>query len=249
MPLRTHEDTLRWAESVEEGLFTSVMDITGKSVFTTAHGFNLVHDILPEPIFWMVGLWNQCVRKFSKPQQTQISGFQIIGNLLQFFSPFSSRESKNVIVFFKNKTFHLVLFHMFFIIKNQFFPNEIGKWPFPATSHGRSRLFDQATYKCHKFRQLSTVLFPLLIRCLGPEKIAEKYLILAFAFMSRACRLPDSEYQCIPKDVLDDCSTIMSDSFDVAFGVESGTYNSHIVFSHLRHIREIQNQPFTEFCA
>lgn len=110
-------------------------------------------------------------------------------------------------------------------------------------------MFDQATYKCHEFRQLSTVVFPLIVRCLEEEKAAEKSLLLAFAFISRACRLPDGEYQCIPKNMLDNAMNIMSESFDLAFGRESGTYNTHITFAHLRHIREFQGEPFTEFSA
>jgi hypothetical protein len=74
MPLRTHEDTLRWAESVEEGLFTSLMGITGKSVFTTAHGFMLVHDILPEPMHLLDGgfMKSMCAKIFKATTNTNI---------------------------------------------------------------------------------------------------------------------------------------------------------------------------------
>jgi hypothetical protein len=54
-PIRTHDQTLAWAETVEEGTFASMMGITGKSVFFGASGFDIVRDILPEPMHLLDG--------------------------------------------------------------------------------------------------------------------------------------------------------------------------------------------------
>jgi len=167
----------------------------------------------------------------------QICEFQTTRKHQQSCYQISSGNSIYVIIIYKKNIKMFVFYHYF------------SKVAFPSDFPRRSRLFDQATYKCHEFRQISTVLFPIFVRCLEPEKVAEKSLLLAFSFISRACRLPEEEYKCIPKKMLDDSMNIMAEAFDLAFGPASGTYNSHIVFAHMRHIREMQDEPFTEFCA
>ena len=47
---RTHEQTLEWAEQAERDGMDHVYGITGKSVFFEAEGFDVVKDMLPEPM-------------------------------------------------------------------------------------------------------------------------------------------------------------------------------------------------------
>ena len=90
--------------------------------------------------------------------------------------------------------------------------------------------------------------FHILIACLEPSKKYENPLILAFAFLSRAMRLPTAEYEAIPDEIIERASIILSECHEKAFGPTAGTYNYHIVGSHLKFIRE-QIGPFTDMNA
>ena len=52
---RTHVQTLEWADEVEEGQYLDKYGITGKSIFFKLDGFDLIHDIPPEPMHLMDG--------------------------------------------------------------------------------------------------------------------------------------------------------------------------------------------------
>lgn len=54
-PRRTHEQTLIWAEQVQNGEYEEIMGITGKSIFFDVENFDVVKGILPEPMHLMDG--------------------------------------------------------------------------------------------------------------------------------------------------------------------------------------------------
>ena len=80
--------------------------------------------------------------------------------------------------------------------------------------------------------------FHIIVSCLEEQKRAEKSTILAFAFLARAMRLPDDEFEQIPETMLDRASEILMIKHEEAFGATAGTYNFHIVSCHLKFIRE-----------
>ena len=47
---RTHDQTLEWANKIEEGEYTIKNGIYGKSPFFGVDGFDVVYDMLPEPM-------------------------------------------------------------------------------------------------------------------------------------------------------------------------------------------------------
>ena len=109
---------------------------------------------------------------------------------------------------------------------------------YPSDFTRRAREYDPASYKSIEWQQLSMYAFPILIGCLGAEKSNEKSVLLSFAFLSRAMRLPEEEYQKIPAEMIDRASNILLECHEKAFGPTAGTYNYHIVGCHLPFIRE-----------
>ena len=94
---------------------------------------------------------------------------------------------------------------------------------------------------------MSLFMFPLIIRSLPNEKRHEKSVFLAFSFLSRAVRLPDVKYRRIPEAMLEKAESILNNHYPKAYGDTAGSYNFHIVASHLREIRK--QGPMTEFNA
>ena len=119
---------------------------------------------------------------------------------------------------------------------------------YPSDFPRRSRVYDHPSYKSNEWRNLSMFTFHLLVSCMGREKTHEKSVILSFAFLSRAMRLPTEEYQNIPENMIDRASQILSEHHELAFGQTAGSYNYHIVGSHLKFIRN-QIGSFTEHNA
>jgi hypothetical protein len=99
-------------------------------------------------------------------------------------------------------------------------------------------VYDPSSYKSIEWQQLSMYAFHIIIACLEEHKRAEKSTILAFAFLARAMRLPDAEYEQIPESMLDRASEILIMKHEEAFGPTAGTYNFHIVSCHLKFLRE-----------
>ena len=65
--LRTHEETLQWANEAEENGLDHVNGIMGKSVFFEAPNFDVVQDMMPEPMHLLdCGfVKNTCMRTFN----------------------------------------------------------------------------------------------------------------------------------------------------------------------------------------
>lgn len=119
---------------------------------------------------------------------------------------------------------------------------------YPTDFPRRARVYDHASYKSHEWRNLSLFCFHVLISCMGRDKGHEKSVMLAFAFLSRAMRLPAEEFNAIPIGMIERASEILNDHHELAFGATAGSYNYHIVSCHLNFIRE-QIGPFTQHNA
>lgn len=91
---------------------------------------------------------------------------------------------------------------------------------------------------------MSLFLFPVVSKCLGPEKLREKKLFTAYGFLSRAYRLPEEEYEYVPVETLQTATKFINDNYTQAYGETAGSYNFHFVSAHLDEIRERQG-PFT----
>jgi len=89
--------------------------------------------------------------------------------------------------------------------------------------------------------------FPCILKSLGEGKSEEKKLITAYAFLCRAVRLPENEFEQVPNEMLEEAVAIMTTSFFKCFDETSGTYNAHIVLCHLQFIR--QNWDFNKHSA
>lgn len=118
---------------------------------------------------------------------------------------------------------------LFISLRNTLYPSD-----FPR----RSRSYDQASWKCMEWRNMSLFLFHHIIHCLEPAKHHEKLVFLSFSFLSRSMRLPEEEYECVPEAMVDRAVLILNNHYEAAYGITAGTYNYHIVASHLKEIRE-----------
>jgi hypothetical protein len=89
-----------------------------------------------------------------------------------------------------------------------------------------------------EWQQLSMFAFHVIIASLEIYKQHEKSTVLAFAFLARAMRLPEAEFQEIPENMIDRACEILRESHEKAFGVTAGSYNYHLVGCHLKFMRE-----------
>ena len=119
---------------------------------------------------------------------------------------------------------------------------------YPSDFPRRSRVYDPASYKIMEWQQLSMFAFHIMVGSLEPHKGNEKSVMLAFAFLARAMRLPNEEYEKIPKEMIYRAGNILMENHEKAFGSTAGTYNFHIVGCHLDFIRD-QIGPFTDINA
>ena len=90
-------------------------------------------------------------------------------------------------------------------------------------------------------------MFPSIIRSLPSDRPHEKSVFLSFSFLSKAMRLPDEEYVNIPEVMVEEAESILNAHYPRAYGDTAGSYNFHIVGSHLREIRA--HGPLTEYNA
>ena len=80
--------------------------------------------------------------------------------------------------------------------------------------------------------------FHVMMACMEPGKNHERSILLSFAFLARAMRLPDNEYNYVLQSSIDKAGDILNESHERAFGQTAGTYNYHIVGCHLDFLRQ-----------
>ena len=59
--------------------------------------------------------------------------------------------------------------------------------------------------------------------------------------------MPEDEYECVPEAMVDDAVDLLNEHYEEAYGQTAGTYNCHIVCSHLKELREAG--PLTSYNA
>ena len=59
--------------------------------------------------------------------------------------------------------------------------------------------------------------------------------------------MPDEEYHSIDPQMFEDAVNILNEHYEKAYGMTAGSYNYHIVGSHLKELRE--HGPLTEYTA
>ena len=114
----------------------------------------------------------------------------------------------------------------------------LAKQTVPSDFPRLARLYVPSVYKALEWRNIILFHFPIVLHCLEEEKQNEILVFLSYAFLSRAVRLPEEEYQMVPPDMLQLAIDILVPNYTEAYGVTAGTYNSHHVFAHLLEIRE-----------
>lgn len=111
----------------------------------------------------------------------------------------------------------------------------------------RNRELDFAVMKAQEFRNMLIVYFPNVIHCIEPNA-KERKLWLMFAYVIRACILPNDEFKKVePLDSIMEITQEFYVLYEQLFGPRNCTYNTHIVGSHLIEMRV--HGPFTETSA
>ena len=101
----------------------------------------------------------------------------------------------------------------------------------------RCRNLDLGIIKAQEYRNILLFFFPLVIKCIDDEYPKEKIIWLTFAYVIRACVIPNEEFDCIDtNDIKRSCTKFYS-LFEKCFGKKNCSYSIHIVTSHLLRIR------------
>ena len=100
----------------------------------------------------------------------------------------------------------------------------------------RVRNLDFSVMKGEEFRNILIFFFPIVIKCIEP-RAKERRLWLVFAYMIRACILPNNEYNLINPDVVKYCCQQFYTLYEKLFHARNCSYNTHVMCSHLPKIR------------
>ena len=110
----------------------------------------------------------------------------------------------------------------------------------------RARILDLSIMKAQEMRNILLFFFPLITECLsGKEK--EVKLWEMFAFMIRACILPENEFSNVNIANIKYCLEKFYILYEQLFGPQNCTYSVHVLCSHLMMMRE--SGPLTETSA
>lgn len=110
----------------------------------------------------------------------------------------------------------------------------------------RARKLDLAIMKAQELRNVILFYFPLVTKCLeGSEKEIKLWQWLAF--MTRACVIPEEEYQSVSQNSIKYCQRNFFNAYEQLYGPKNCTYSIHIVSCHLLDIRILG--PFPETSA
>ena len=116
---------------------------------------------------------------------------------------------------------------------------------FPKESSRRARKLDLSVMKAQEMRNILIFLFPLVTQCLSLEK--EIKIWEMFAFMVRACILPEMEYANVNVINIKYCLKHFYILYEQLYGVQNCTYSVHVFCSHLLQMRK--SGPLTETSA
>ena len=108
----------------------------------------------------------------------------------------------------------------------------------------RCRNLDFSVYKAQEFRNIIIFFFPIVIKCIEPEYTEEIKLWYYFAFMIRACVIPNSEFRTLPDQLITNATDNFYRLFQKLYGKKNCSYSVHVVVSHLLLIRGTQPLTF-----
>ena len=240
-PLRTHEETLEWANIVDAGEAREINGIVGKSLLFDVPNFDVVWNTLPEAMHLLdLG--------FVKGLSGRVFNSGTAAQTMLGYRRTSIAELSNLVRYvLKNPiNISLLLAHNYVNIHFNCLDRNIR---YPTDFPRRAREYDHASWKAHEWRQHGLFHLPIILPCLPREKNGEKSIYMAFTFLNRAVRLPDQEYVMIDQDMLTMAEEIIDDLYKICFGDTACTYNFHHTVTHLRHIRDKLGGPLTKLSA
>lgn len=106
----------------------------------------------------------------------------------------------------------------------------------PKETSRRSRSLDFSVMKGQEFRNIATVFFPVVLKCIE-HNAKERKVWLLFAFVIRSCIIPNDEFDNVDKNLIHSSSLEFYELYEALFGIVNCTYYTHSVFSHLLRIR------------
>ena len=110
----------------------------------------------------------------------------------------------------------------------------------------RARKLDLSVIKAQELRNILLFFFPIITRCLeGSEKEIQLWELLAF--MTKACILPEEEYEVVSQNLIKYSMKHFYNLYEQLYGPQNCTYSIHIVSSHLLVMRSMG--PLTENSA
>ena len=110
----------------------------------------------------------------------------------------------------------------------------------------RARKLDFAVLKAQELRNILILFFPLITKCLqGSEKEIKVWEM--FAFMVRACILPEIEFQQVNVNQINYCQKNFYALYEQLYGTKNCTYSIHVISSHMQNMRSLG--PLTETSA
>ena len=107
----------------------------------------------------------------------------------------------------------------------------------------RCRNLDFGVMKASEYRNLLFFFFPIVLECIEDEFRDDKKIWLHLVYMTRACVLPNEEFQKIDKKLIESACQKFYEMYEKLYGQINCTYSIHVLPSHLLRIRG--NQPLT----
>ena len=109
----------------------------------------------------------------------------------------------------------------------------------PRESSRRARSLDFAVMKGQEFRNITLIFFPIVVNCIE-ETAKERRLWLLYAYLIRLCTIPENEYQTVDSaNLIDYCSKHFYKLYELLFGEQNCTYNTHVVACHMPELRAL----------
>ena len=116
----------------------------------------------------------------------------------------------------------------------------------PREFSRRLRNLDLSVIKAQEYRNIITVLFPIVIECIESQA-KERRLWLLLAYMIRSCIIPNEEYTNIDHITLKESCQKFYVLYEQLFGVKNCSYTVHVIATHLTKIRG--SEPLTATSA
>ena len=110
----------------------------------------------------------------------------------------------------------------------------------------RIRKLDLSVMKATEFRNVLIFFFPIVTQCLNDSE-KEIKVWEVFAFMIRACILPEEEFSAVNDNQIKYCQKTFYTLFQFLYGTRNCTYSVHVLSCHLQNMRSLG--PLTETSA